>query len=468
MTSYESSGGVSNLRRQGVAVGARRPAMAGVAPSRALPWDLLLIAAAALILISVGRLHSFIPGAGAFRPALLAAVLAVPALILNHRGARRIRLLRSPLGYAMGFIFLWATLGAPFALYPGYAFRTLLEGFYRTGVIVLVIAASVRNVRDLERLLKVYALGAIAFSVLGTGAGFRAFGGGGYDPNDAALFVVSGLPLVAYFLIRSRTVVGRLLFGFGLLACVSAVVLSGSRGGYIAFGAVSAFILIGFKGLKAPVRIGVVAALAGAIAFSASDDFWERLESINDPDDYNLHSPGGRVAVWERGMEYMAANPLLGVGVNNFTVAEGQHPSIRADIEVGRGRKYSAAHSIWVQIGADLGVPGLIALLLVFGMATRLLWTTDRLPGGLRARGDPDLRTLSEMGRPLIGVLLAVAVGGSFLSHAYTGTLWMPLALVLGLQKVQYLRNRQIARAGTHPAMGIAAPGARPRRGRGR
>jgi O-antigen ligase len=434
-----------------------------VAPSRALPWDLLLVAAAALILISVGRLHSFIPGAGALRPALLAAVLAVPALILNHRGARQIKLLRTRLGYAMGFIFLWAAIGAPFALYPGYAVRSFLEGFLRTGIIVLVIAASVRNVRDVERLLRVFALGAIAFAMLGTGQGFRVFGGGGYDPNDAAMFVVSAIPVVVYFLVRSKSVLWKLVFGFGVLTCVSAVVLSGSRGGYLALAAVIAFVLIGFRGIKLPVRAGVVAILAGAVTFSATGDFWERLESINDPDDYNRHSPGGRVNVWKRGIGYMAASPIVGVGLSNFRVAEGQHPSIAQDIADGRGRKYSAAHSIWVQIGADLGVPGLVAFLLMFGMATRLLWTTDRLAGGLRARGDPDVKAVSEMGRPLIGVLLAVAVAGSFLSHAYMATVWMPFALVLGLQKVLYLRNRQVARARVQPAMAVAAPGSWPR-----
>jgi O-antigen ligase len=420
-----------------------------------------------LILVSAGRLHSFIPGAEAIRPALLAALLAIPALILSQRGTRRIALLRSPLGYAMGFLFLWATLGAPFALYPGLAVRALLEEFYRMAIIVLVIAASVRNVRDLERLLKVAALGAIAFSVLGVGEGFRAFGGGGYDPNDAAMFVVSALPLVVYFAIRSRTVVGKALFGFGLLACVSSVVMSGSRGGYLALGAVIVFVLVGFRGIRPSARIAVVAALAGAVAFSATGEFWDRLESINDPDDYNLHSPGGRIAIWKRGMGYMASSPLVGVGVFNFTVAEGLHPSIKADIEMGRGRQYTAPHSIWVQAGADLGVPGLAALLLMFGISGRLLWATDRLPGGLRARSDPDLRALSEMGRPLMGALVAVAVGGSFLSHLYSGTLWMPLALVLGLQKLLSLRVRELA-LGRGRFAGVPTNGARRRRARGR
>jgi O-antigen ligase len=425
-------------------------------PSKPLPWDLLLVTAAALILISVARLHAFVPALSPFRPALLVSLLAVPALLMSQRGARRIRLLRSPLSYAMAFIFIWATIGAPFAMWPGHAVRTMTDEFFRTGMLVLVVAAAVRDVHDVSRLLKVYAIGAIAFAVLASGEGFRVFGGGGYDPNDAALFVVSGIPLVLYFVIRGRGLLGKVLFGLGVLACGSAVVLSGSRGGFLALMAVAAFVLVGFKGIQSWVRVLVVASLAAVISFSATGDYWERMESITDPDDYNRQ--GGRTAIWKRGIGYMAQNPLLGVGINNFTVAEGSRPEVRASIEQGRGVKFSAAHSIWVQIGAELGVPGLIAMLLMFGLATRLLWSTDRMAGGRRARGDPDLKILSEMGRPLLGVLVAVAVGGSFLSHAYTATLWMPFALALGVQKVLLLKTREHRMQAAVRAGGPATP----------
>jgi O-antigen ligase len=398
------------------------------------------VTAAALILISVGRLHSFFPGIAALRPALLVSLFALPALFLNQTGARRVNRLRGPLGYAMGFIFLWAAVGAPFALYPGHAVRTLLDEFFRTGIIVVVIAAAVRNMVDVRRLMMVYAIGAIAFSLLAGGGGFRAFGGGGYDPNDGALFVVSGIPLVLYFIVQSRNLVTKLLFTVGLLACASAVVMSGSRGGFLALVAVVGFSLFGFKGVRAWVRVAVIATLMAGIGYSATGDFWERMESITDPDDYNRHSPGGRVEVWKRGVGYMAANPVLGVGINNFTVAEGQHPSIAASIEQGRGRKYSAAHSIWVQMGADLGVLGLVALVLMFWFAIRLLWS----PGGrLAARGDPDLAMLGEMGRPLVGVLIAVGVGGTFLSQTYGGILWMPFALALSVDKLVRMKARE-------------------------
>jgi O-antigen ligase len=416
---------------------------AGVRPSSPLPWDLLLVAAAALILISAARLHSFLPGVGALRPALLVTVLAIPALLASQRGARHIRHLRSPLGVAMGFMFLWAVVGAPFALWPGRSVQTLTDSFLRTGMVVLIIASAVRNVVDVERLLKVYALGAIAFSLLGTGAGFRAFGGGGYDPNDAALFVVSALPLVVFFAVRAPSLPGKLLFGFGAAACISAIALSGSRGGYLALLAVAGFILLGFKGVRPWMRGAVVAGLAGALALGATEDFWDRFGSITDPDDYNRHSYGGRMEIWKRGVVYMAGSPLLGHGINNFSTAEARQPFVVASIQQGQGMKYSAAHSIWVQAGADLGVPGLAALVFMFAYAGRMLWGLERSAGQRRARGDPDMARLSVLGRPLVGALIGVAVAGSFLSHAYMATLWLPFAMALAVQKVLILRLRQ-------------------------
>jgi hypothetical protein len=93
-------------------------------------------------------------------------------------------------------------------------------------------------------------------------------------------------------------------------------------------------------------------------------------------------------------------------------------------------------------MGGDLGVPGLVALVLMFWFAIRLLWS----PGGrLAARGDPDLAMLDEMGRPLVGMLIAVAVGGTFLSQTYGGILWMPFALALSVDKLVRMKARERA-----------------------
>jgi O-antigen ligase len=421
-----------------------RAAVPGAHPARrrALPWDVLLLTAAALILVSVARLHAFVPGLEAVRPALFLSLVAIPVLLLSQTGARRLDRLRGPLGYAMAFLVFWAAMGSPFGVYPGMSIRFVLEEYFRTGLLAVVIAASVRDVRDLERLLKVHALGAVAFSVLANAGGFKLLGGGGYDANDAAMFIVSALPLVMYFALRAPTLLGKAAYSAGLVACGSAIVVSGSRGGFLALLAVVAFALFGLHGVRRTLRIGVIAGLAAVIALSATGEFWDRIESLTDPDDYNRHSYGGRVEIWKRGVGYMAGNPLFGVGINGFPAAEGRHPLLVQIQEGGQGVKWSAAHSIWVQVGAEVGVPGLIALVLIFWFAVRRLWSPDGPErGGNRTRGDPESALLAELGRPLIGVLLGIAVAGTFLSNAHGGLVWMTFALALAFDKVARMQG---------------------------
>ena len=418
-----------------------RTSGARVDPSREKSWDLLLLCAAGLILVAVARVHSFFPVLDTIRPALLLTLMGACALVLRHRGARSIKHLKSPIGYLIAFIFLWALLGVPFAIYQGNSARFLANNFLRVGVVVLLIAASVRNVPDLMRLLKVYALGAVAFSLLAQGTGgLRDIGGGGYDPNDSAMFIVSGIPLVIYFLFRAKSIPGRLFFGFGLLACGSAVVLTGSRGGFLALIAVLGFSLFFFKGIAPIVRTVAVAAVAVVVSVSATGEFWERMDTMFDEDDYNRHSVTGRQEIWTRGMGYMVDSPVFGVGINNFSVAEGQHPEIVAMIQRGRGVRYSVAHSIWVQAGAELGLPGFIAYLTLLGLSIRFLWRLER-QSRFRSR-EPSLEALSELGRPIIGILLGLAVAGTFLSHAYTALFWIGFALVLASVKLLRLSTR--------------------------
>ena len=176
---------------------------------RRLPWDFLLGSAAALILISVARLHAFFPLLAAIRPALITTAVAVVALLGSQQGARRVQHLGTPLGRWMAAFVVWAVITAPFGIYIGRSVSYLLDQFLREAVVILVVAASVRNVLDLERLLRVYGFGVIAFSVLAAGTGSRHVGGGGYDANDSAMFIVSGMPIIFYFLVRARKGLGK-------------------------------------------------------------------------------------------------------------------------------------------------------------------------------------------------------------------------------------------------------------------
>src|SRR2546422_9855684 len=76
--------------------------------------------------------------------------------------------------------------------------------------------------------------------------------------------------------------------------------------------------------------------------------------------DYNTTSETGRLKIWERGLNYMAGRPVLGVGAGNFPVAEGTISPLARLQERGIGVRWGAAHNSFLQVGAELGIPGLL------------------------------------------------------------------------------------------------------------
>ncbi len=113
-------------------------------------------------------------------------------------------------------------------------------------------------------------------------------------------------------------------------------------------------------------------------------------------------------------MGYMFTHPIFGVGVNNFSRAEGRSDIITERQAAGRGTKWSVAHSSWVQIGAELGIPGLAALLVFYfgGM--------QRLKRLLQLARAPDASPQLKEGAALAAALTGCAdraLGGGFLYH---------------------------------------------------
>lgn len=445
----------TNLRSSGVPT----------ASSAARPWDALLICMAAYLLVAVARTHALIPGVAAVRPAFLLAGLSLVLFMSHNAGARSLRHLRHPLALLMLFIVVWACLGVPFALVKTYTARFLLDNFFRTGVLVVLLVACVRNLHDVRRLLMTLAIGGMIYSwFAAVPAVARAgVGAGGYDPNDSAMLIVLTMPLTVYFLIQERRFVLKLIFGLSLVVCTIAVIRTDSRGGFLALLAVIGYIIFFFRGVKPVFRMGVVGAVALVMVIAASGGYWERMESINDPDDYNYTSATGRKAIWSRAREYMVQNPITGVGANNFLAAENRHPSIRATIESGRGVSYKAAHSIWYQIGAELGFPGLAVFAGIFIASLVYLRRLSRL--AKEFTNSPLIQEAGGMASALIGSLLAVAVAGTFLSNGYSPMTWGVFALVLALLKVMRLDGVDVARKGGPKnwiTAGAPAPGPSP------
>ena len=112
----------------------------------------------------------------------------------------------------------------------------------------------------------------------------------------------------------------------------------------------------GGGGRPAPRRalagVAAAAVAAGLLAFGTGGDL--------------LH---GRGSTWEAAIETFAERPLHGAGADSFLSASVPHQD---------GRGIAFAHDLPLEIAAELGIPGLLLVLALYGAAALLLWRARR------------------------------------------------------------------------------------------
>jgi O-antigen ligase len=213
---------------------------------------------------------------------------------------------------------------------------------------------------------------------------------------------------------------------------IIAIIRTGSRGGFLGLIAVGLFMLFGFTQIPRRLRIGAVAAATAGLFLVAGPSYWESMATLLNPKaDYNWsgESDTGRMEVWKRGIGYMNGRPIFGVGVNAFAVAEGTISPIADRQDIGIGVKWSAAHNSFVEIGAELGYPGLIAFILLFVAAFRSL----RGKGDSRAPPGSERFQRAVFAQTLTASLVGYLVTGFFLSQAYAAFVFITLGMVVAM-----------------------------------
>lgn len=95
---------------------------------------------------------------------------------------------------------------------------------------------------------------------------------------------------------------------------------------------------------------------------SSTISFFERAKSISD---LNEASNLGRLEIWRDSMASVKNHPMLGVGLGNFISVIGEDTSAV--------KKGASAHNLYLDIAAEIGIPGLLILLLIF---VDILWTS--------------------------------------------------------------------------------------------
>ena len=188
-------------------------------------WDLLLICVTGYLLTAVGRVHQLFPALELLRPAILTGLFAIVLFALDRQPERRLSSVFLPPTKWVLALLVWMVLSVPGALVAGTSFAVVFDNFIKTVVMFVVIAASVRSRRDVERLACTYFAGAVIYSAvvttrfqLGSGDAWRLGRLYYYDANDFATLVVSAMS-VWHLPAACRKNVRRTNVGAGRASC---------------------------------------------------------------------------------------------------------------------------------------------------------------------------------------------------------------------------------------------------------
>ena len=280
-----------------------------------------------------------------------------------------------------------------------------------------------------------------------------------FNPNFLGGFLAAALLLVAGGLLfptpgapRRPARIGLALVEAALL--LTALLVTGSRGGVLAFGA-GLLLLLLLRSTRAAV-LGTAAAVTALLLIP--NPFVQRLQTLPQSDDFAFT----RLAIWKSAWTMMLDHPWVGVGLGQFEYIAHRYAFPIATHWAKYTRVAENAHSEYLQAGAEMGIPGLLVALGVVALLAQALVSRMRFlprvawgPTATLAAAVVSIAAQAAVDFPLhtppAALLLVVLAAGLRLNG------------VTGPERVATLRVRPVyAGAAVILALAIAVTAARP------
>ena len=211
----------------------------------------------------------------------------------------------------------------------------------------------------------------------------------------------------------------RLLAWGGGVFCLIGVFTTLSRGGLIALGCVMvAAVLFGGRWrAKAAVLLAVTA--LGTITYYFAVAPLAARQRVTSA------TTSGRSDIWRVGWRMVQAHPWIGTGSGNFQEAaihyvQGIGSITNANLIVDVPH---VAHNIYLELLADLGIPGLLAFLGVMGFSMLAVAKAAR---SFERQGDREMELIA---RCMLLSVVAFMSADFFLSGEFSKQLWLTFAL---------------------------------------
>jgi putative inorganic carbon (HCO3(-)) transporter len=171
------------------------------------------------------------------------------------------------------------------------------------------------------------------------------------NPNLLAGFLVTMMAIASGMGYKSDDKKSKWMYSFLVILFGGCLVLTYSRGAWL-----SVLAIVAMYGVLCNRKIFWLLLLLPVIAFFAHDALLERLMSIMNPTDT---SSTLRLALWESTIAMIMNKPFLGIGWGAYWMV---YPDYDFFIN-NANTKIFHAHNMYLNIAAEIGIPGLITFL---------------------------------------------------------------------------------------------------------
>jgi putative inorganic carbon (HCO3(-)) transporter len=403
-----------------------------------------LLTCIAFFSLSTFKIHEAFPILGPLHLPLILGFFAGSALVIHALSFRKEEYSNIGLGWFFLF-FLSSSLSVVFAQNRSVAAGYWIETFWKIGIMTYALAILTRGERDFGLVIRILLAGGAAISLIAisnrlSGIGLvegsrvtigREIHSALGDPNDLAFLLMLPFSLsTGLFLLPSTKFDKLFALGCGVLM-MCAIIATQSRGGLL--GVTTALALAVSRALKPKLITVVAAAGIGCLMYFLMDISGRFSGGYNE---VGLdESAQLRLEAWATAINMAISHPMTGVGLNNFT------PSYEIFTEHFIGRDM-AAHSIWLGVLAETGVPGFVAFC---GMILSAIATSSRSLRELTETNAPRMPRAVAIG--VIGGLAGSCVAGSFLTQGFAWPLYALVALSAAISRYEKARSETPGRA---------------------
>ncbi|MGP8251823.1 MAG: O-antigen ligase family protein [Terracidiphilus sp.] len=293
---------------------------------------------------------------------LLVLLVAVPAALQAGR-------VRTPgmMQWLVLALYLWLCCTYLWTI-DGAATLAKMRGNSQELMIVWLVWEFTETPDDLKILLRAFIAGSWVLAILtlanfsspeAIAEGHYRFVAYGQDPNDVARFLDLGFPLAALLVGCERRWLPRILAAGYLPLGLVAVLLTASRGGFLAaLVALAGTIAILSRGHARAAIAALLAlpAVAAALWLAVPAETFERLATI--PAQLRYGDLNQRIDIWSAGWRAFVHAPVIGTGAGTFTDASHLSP-------------LDTAHNTALSLAVSGGLCALFLAMVVLALAVR-------------------------------------------------------------------------------------------------